>query len=60
MKEDLQRYPRADQGVPVFRAVVSSEFKAWVSTERARAGKTMAAFLDDMRVAYKERQKAND
>jgi hypothetical protein len=43
-----------------FVVFVSSEFMEWIRTERAQTGKTMGAFLDDMRAAYMERQEAND
>jgi hypothetical protein len=49
-----------DRHVVPFVVCVSSELMAWLRTERAKTGKTMAAFLEDMRIAYIEKQKAND
>ena len=40
-----------------FNTVVSPEWKKWIKTESADTGKTMAALLDDMRVAYMEKHK---
>ena len=39
-----------------FNTVVSPEFKAWLKGESGLTGKTMAALLDDMRVAYEEKK----
>ena len=41
-----------------FNTVVSPEFKVWLKSESAVTGKTMAALLDDMRVAYEEKKAA--
>ena len=41
-----------------FNTVVSPDWKVWIKTESAQTGKTMAALLDDMRVAYMEKQAA--
>ena len=39
-----------------FNTVVSPDFKAWLKAESGLTGKTMAALLDDMRVAYVEKK----
>ena len=41
-----------------FATVVSPEFRTWLKVKAAELGKSQAAVLDDMRVAY-ERQEAS-
>jgi hypothetical protein len=38
-----------------FATVVSEEFKRWLKMQAAARGKSMAAFLDDMKAAYVEK-----
>ena len=40
-----------------FATVVSPDFKKWLKVKAAELGKSQAALLDDMRVAYEDRGK---
>ena len=40
-----------------FATVVSPDFKRWLKVKAAELGKSQAALLDDMRIAYEDRSK---
>jgi len=42
-----------------FATIVTQEFHDWIKSEAKRCGKRMCVLLEDMRVAYEQKQKSD-